>query len=858
MKKNTRKTISFFVAVLLVFSSLPVYADTAGNANAAGTVSTTETMLNSQLVLHQETRSLDGSPLSENYLVYTPGENLVPAVSYGYDVAGAASYSRALVREAEEGHTVVAGSNGDFFALATGVALGIIIRDGELCSSERLSCENLGFLSDGTAILGRSGLSITINDQVRNYSEKNLNLNKSLNSTNGLVVFTSQFGSTNGVSGNALTIRIQKDDPAAVPTPGGVLTGTVLSAAYTEGAQSLYADQIMVCLAGDTAYPGLAEAVSAIAAGDLIELAFTVDEEWKSVVNALGVERRLVTDGELVDWTTETGRAPRSAAGLKEDGTLVLYTVDGRDKSHSVGLTYTELAQRMLELGCVQAVNLDGGDSTQLYAAKPGYSENNLVNSPSGTTVRRCANYLIFRNQAERTDTAARLHIYGDNAPMLPGAQIALTVKATDEGWYPVDISGKTITWGFSASGIGVMDGENVFTAKSKEGTVKLTAVCGKATGSIEMEVVARPDEIKLYDSKGNELTEPIQIYAGESLQMKAAAYKDGLALKGGDQCYTWNAGSELGTMENGLLTASETPAEGFLTVRAGDVTKSFAVSVYKDEEAPVISAAILERLMTAVVSDAMDKTMDASRIQVTYDGDPVDFIYIGASGGLYYNLPEADNKLHHIVITAVDNRGNRSRLGLEDMAGTLQSTVFNDVSADSSSAKYIQYLFDQGIMAGKIDGEGIRRFDGASSLTRQEFATTLCNWLGADLEAYAETELPFTDKDQIAAWALPYVKAAYSLAYMAGKGSSDGSVRFDPAGTITRQEVMTVLAKMLEEGYASPDITASDAADVAAWAQPFVRLLTGNGIVVPSDGKLRPTAPITREELAAMIYAMD
>ncbi len=75
-------------------------------------------------------------------------------------------------------------------------------------------------------------------------------------------------------------------------------------------------------------------------------------------------------------------RHPRTAIGWRPDGKLVLVVVDGRQKS-SVGMTMDELAGLMLELGCVGAMNLDGGGSTTMVI------KNKIVNSPSDITGER-------------------------------------------------------------------------------------------------------------------------------------------------------------------------------------------------------------------------------------------------------------------------------------------------------------------------------------------------------------------------------------------------------------------------------------------------------------------------------------
>ena len=57
---------------------------------------------------------------------------------------------------------------------------------------------------------------------------------------------------------------------------------------------------------------------------------------------------------------------PRSAIGYFEPGHYCLVVVDGRQGDYSRGMTMDELAQTMLDLGCVDAYNLDGGQSAMM------------------------------------------------------------------------------------------------------------------------------------------------------------------------------------------------------------------------------------------------------------------------------------------------------------------------------------------------------------------------------------------------------------------------------------------------------------------------------------------------------------
>ncbi len=55
------------------------------------------------------------------------------------------------------------------------------------------------------------------------------------------------------------------------------------------------------------------------------------EELWESAANAIGaLGGKLITNGQL-DYEDESA-APRSAVGIKADGSIIYYTLDGRQK----------------------------------------------------------------------------------------------------------------------------------------------------------------------------------------------------------------------------------------------------------------------------------------------------------------------------------------------------------------------------------------------------------------------------------------------------------------------------------------------------------------------------------------------
>ena len=115
-----------------------------------------------------------------------------------------------------------------------------------------------------------------------------------------------------------------------------------------------------------------------------VELSVKTVPEWKGVKHIISGGPYLVKDGKVyVDMTAQKlqaigGRNPRSAIGYTADNNIILVAVDGREGS-SIGMTLMELANFMQSIGCVGAINLDGGGSTVMYV------NGRVVNNPQTT-----------------------------------------------------------------------------------------------------------------------------------------------------------------------------------------------------------------------------------------------------------------------------------------------------------------------------------------------------------------------------------------------------------------------------------------------------------------------------------------
>jgi hypothetical protein len=142
--------------------------------------------------------------------------------------------------------------------------------------------------------------------------------------------------------------------------------------------------------------PALAPSLPVLKEGDTLRLALETSPDLAGAEVAIGGGPALVQDGKPMTWKGWVlARHPRTALGWN-DQCLFLVEVDGRQSDLSVGMTFPELADYLIKLGCTYAMNLDGGGSSTLWAL------GSVRNSPSEGQERPAPNSLVVIRKVPR------------------------------------------------------------------------------------------------------------------------------------------------------------------------------------------------------------------------------------------------------------------------------------------------------------------------------------------------------------------------------------------------------------------------------------------------------------------------
>lgn len=136
--------------------------------------------------------------------------------------------------------------------------------------------------------------------------------------------------------------------------------------------------------------PKLAPKIPSIRPGAELEIYTETFPDLSNARVAIGGGPALVENGKPAQWPGFVHmRHPRSALGWNKDY-FFMVEVDGRQSNISVGMTFTELANYLVKLGCTEALNFDGGGSATLWALGA------VRNSPSEGDERPSANALVL------------------------------------------------------------------------------------------------------------------------------------------------------------------------------------------------------------------------------------------------------------------------------------------------------------------------------------------------------------------------------------------------------------------------------------------------------------------------------
>ncbi len=295
-------------------------------------------------------------------------------------------------------------------------------------------------------------------------------------------------------------------------------------------------------------------------------------EQYKSQIQEGigGFGTRLVQNGKIcIDRTDSyfSDRAPRTAVGITKTGKVVFMVLDGRQEPRSCGGSMEEIAQIMLEAGCVEAVNLDGGGSTTFVSRQEGSEELAVLNSPSDGGARSVSTSLMIVSTAPSSTAFdhARLDTEFDYATV--GTPVQITPVGISATGNIAEIP-EGCTWAVSNSRWGTVTEDGVFTGL-RNGSVDVYLMNGETIVGVKTMTMVTPTNI--YFTR-----DTMDAVYGEKVLLPVAGAYSGkrVAISPEDVAFSMNAAA--GTIDGFYFVGNVDSG-----VRAVKITASLATDEY-------------------------------------------------------------------------------------------------------------------------------------------------------------------------------------------------------------------------------------------------------------------------------------
>lgn len=906
MRKN--RLFIVFLSVVLLLSCLPAAAKP--EASSLQDLWRRELPLTDTVTLTESVFD-NGYRQAEHYITASPGGSVRPRLVFGNTLRERFGVDNVSSRSEER---VLAAVNGDYFVLGTGMPIGLVVRDGELLSS----CDGnnaFGFYEDGTGFLGRPALSMRFSAGGNSYPLQSVN--KAF-MDGRFCLYTSAWGTETPAAGETITAVLVPMDGQPLHV-GGDTRFRVESVNSSGVRQPLEKGKYALCLSADSD-PWLLSGMEALREGSELTLEISAeDERFEGCFTALGCLYPLVTDGEVAEGLENADRsmAPRTAVGFKEDGTLLLYTVDGRQEDHSRGLTLAELAERLLELGCTWAGTLDGGSSTVLSAQFPGEDGCSIRNRPSLGEPRECPQYLTLSAPEGTAGELRTIAVNCSERVLLCGSSAALTLGGCDANGAPVPV--REPVW---MTDIGTVDENGVFTAPDKPGVAEIRVSSGDVVGTLKIPVVDRPDSLTICIGETKTEPEALRVQPGTVTVLAIKAFWNSVPVSFNDRQCTWSVKGRIGAVSSdGVFTAGTLPAAGRIHVSMGSAECELTVMVSGGvvcaddfENASPGSAEHLrwqqetlrDRVKYGMGSLRLDYDLEAGTACFPMDGygtelmDHTRFWLFSDGSG---NSITAVHQNARILLGRLDFRGWVPFAAETGRYGALKAL---EIGGSGRGTLWMDQLLLSAGEDADVEAPIIRLTVSGTTITadiwdrQEEILSVECLRLtvdGADrpfaydpdtgvltaalpenggtshVMLFAEDNSGNYNSASVLTgsvgvpsfpdvknhWAQPYVDYLCSHGVLNGTKDADGNPCFLPDRSITRAEFAVMLCRWMGLTNEADDKTAfADEGSIPAWAADSVHAAAAAGLIRGSEAEsgvyFLPSEPLTRAQAAAIL----
>lgn len=290
----------------------------------------------------RQNRKINGRNIKINIAEIDRGQN--PNLVIVPKLASNSIHSKAQI--ANIAQNALLAVNGTYFKQNTGTPLGALVIDKEIITGPIYERVALGIGKNGFKT-GRLAFEGTLKNA--NYEIKIDNINQPRMLHSQVLVYTQKWGERSPeTKANCKHLAIRD---------GKIVATSAYPLFIPDGGIVISAPE---------------EKLQGFELGDKVKVNYALIPNWNDVEHIISGGPYLLKEGKVfIDTASQklngiTGRNPRTAVGYTKENVMITVTVDGR-KEGSGGVTLQELAKIMEDLGCYEAINLDGGSSTVMY-----------------------------------------------------------------------------------------------------------------------------------------------------------------------------------------------------------------------------------------------------------------------------------------------------------------------------------------------------------------------------------------------------------------------------------------------------------------------------------------------------------
>lgn len=387
-----------------------------------------------------------------------------------------------------EGARYFAGVNADFFGGSQ--PIGSCVVDGEVYYGVDNTWVSWYMTEDKTPGIATLGFHGTAVSATGSHAVAGVNTPRY---ENNLVIYNKRKGANTGTNVYGYEVTL-------TPVDGTLnFTGTVKCRVGCEpsnsGSMAIPADGYVLSGNGTAQ-----DFVKTLHQGD--EVSITLNPEvagGKAIMQMAGGQPAILSGGQTLETQGAldhlTALNPRTAVGFNADATkVVLLVVDGRASGFSVGVVSKVLADIMRETGCTEAMNFDGGGSSELYSIDFG-----VRNRPSDGRERAVTNAVWAVATSPTDDTVAEICFVNPTMVLPKYGYYEPVIYAYNKYGVLISTELKGVTLS-CPEGLGTVLENGTVLFANGSGTHALTAHYGDITATIPVTIGSAQPEFRLAD----------------------------------------------------------------------------------------------------------------------------------------------------------------------------------------------------------------------------------------------------------------------------------------------------------------------------------------------------------------------